>query len=283
MSVLRLLTVYNEKDIIRENILYYISQGIETVVLDNCSKDGTYEILKEFEGKGVRWIERVKTDFYDIIKINTLLLNLALKYEKEDYFLWVDADELICPFDSKYKLEYIIPKLFNKFTVKAFGASKVEFYLTENDDVHNGFDSFNNLKFFYFEPYWKDPIFKREENLKTYIDKPFYLREDQKELPYKKLKNLFYIKHYPFRSIRQAKKKIYRGIPKNMRNSENPNKNFLNYHYLCYREELENKIVRNANELNEFKDTSDFFVKFMCAGNPRLQTFYQKIYKLLDK
>jgi hypothetical protein len=270
MSILRLLTVYNEKDIIRENIEYYINQGIESIVLDNYSKDGSYEILKEYEGKGIRWIERYRTDFFDIVKLNTILLNLAFK-EKEDYFIWID-DEILGFFDTRFPLKDTILKLFNYFNNDCFSVSKLEFYHTEKEKLDKENVSFADFKYFAFTRNWKNVIFKKDSRIRTYVDRPYYCDEQLNELPHKVINDLFYLKHYPFRTLRQAKRKVYRGA-KGIR-SEND----FNTHYLYFKEDLENRIIKNRDDLIEFKDYPIFFIDLMVEKFPELSGAYMKIY-----
>ena len=48
------LLVRNEEDIIRENIEFHLSQGVSYfIATDNRSIDGTADILREYEAKGV--------------------------------------------------------------------------------------------------------------------------------------------------------------------------------------------------------------------------------------
>ncbi len=275
MSVLRLLTVYNERDIIRENIEYYISQGIETVVLDNYSKDGTYEILKEYEGKGIRWIERYKSKFYDIVKINTILLRLAFK-EPEKYFIWIDADEILTLFDERLPLKLTIIKLFSIFDVDCFSASKIEFYHTEKSKILEEKNySFKDFNYFIFERNWKNVVFKKDFRIRTYVDKPYYIDENNKEIPHKVQKDIFFLKHYPFRTYRQAKKKVYRGLPLN--NSPNA----LNAHYRYFKENMLDKIVRPKETLIRYENYPFFLADFMTKSYPELTSFYDKLYEKL--
>ncbi len=272
MAVLRLLTVYNEKDIIRENIEYFIERGIESVVLDNFSKDGTYEILKEYEGRGIRWIERYKSDFYDIVKLNTILLNLAFK-ENEKYFIWIDADEILSLFDTRLPLKEIIIKLFEYFDADCFSAAKLEFYHTEKESLFKENVSFEDFKYFAFGRNWKNVIFRKDSRIKTYVDKPYYYDEDFNELPHKVIGDIFYLKHYPFRTVRQTKKKIYRGLPA----TDSPDA--LNSHLRYFKDDMENKIFRPKENLTEFKDYPDFFADLMIEKFPELSEFYLRIYK----
>ena len=274
MPVLRLLRTYNEKDIIRENIEYYINQNIDTIVLDNYSKDGTYEILKEYEGRGIRWIERVKTKKFDELKLNSILLNLAFQ-EKEDYFIWIDADEILCPFDKNFPLKDIIIFLFDYFKNDCFNAAKLEFYHTDKSALLKKNYSFKDYKYFGFTRLWKRVIFKKDRRIKFYVDGPIYCDDNLNKLEFKEIKDLFYIKHYPYRSLRQAKKKIYRGLPEEQ--------NGINKHYYYYLEDVENRIVRPKDSMIEYNNNlPDFFVKLMITLYPELKNFYSKIYNELN-
>jgi len=47
MKVVGMIPVFNEKDMISEVFDHLLSEGIELVVLDNGSTDGSYEICKK--------------------------------------------------------------------------------------------------------------------------------------------------------------------------------------------------------------------------------------------
>lgn len=54
MKIILTLLARDEADIIRENILFHLNQGVDFIVAtDNDSNDGTTEILREFEKMGV--------------------------------------------------------------------------------------------------------------------------------------------------------------------------------------------------------------------------------------
>jgi len=46
-----MIPVFNSVDILEEVIEHALSQGIEPVVLDNGSTDGSYEVCEEFAKK----------------------------------------------------------------------------------------------------------------------------------------------------------------------------------------------------------------------------------------
>jgi GT2 family glycosyltransferase/glycosyltransferase involved in cell wall biosynthesis/2-polyprenyl-3-methyl-5-hydroxy-6-metoxy-1,4-benzoquinol methylase len=56
--VLAVMTAYNEADVIRQTLSHLIAQGAEVHLVDNWSDDGTYEIAREFLGRGLAGLER---------------------------------------------------------------------------------------------------------------------------------------------------------------------------------------------------------------------------------
>jgi len=94
-----LLFCYNEEHILRETLRYYLSQGIDVVVVDNCSTDSSPGIVQEFMGDKGRYpgqvidTIRVETDGYEWGKI----LKTANDYMHRnlngyDWILQIDAD-----------------------------------------------------------------------------------------------------------------------------------------------------------------------------------------------
>ena len=53
MKLVGMLEVYNDDDIIEELLDFYVSQGLDLVVLDNGSTDETYKICQRFQNKGI--------------------------------------------------------------------------------------------------------------------------------------------------------------------------------------------------------------------------------------
>jgi len=48
-----MMPAYNEEDILEEGIEHLLSQGLELVVLDGGSTDGTYEKCRKFAERGL--------------------------------------------------------------------------------------------------------------------------------------------------------------------------------------------------------------------------------------
>jgi glycosyltransferase involved in cell wall biosynthesis len=99
MRIVGMIPVYNESDIIEQVIRYLISQGIQLVIIDNGSNDGSYETCRKFVGAGVLQIERLWTERHEWRLMLRELYKLALEHNP-DWTLLNGADEFI---ESPYR------------------------------------------------------------------------------------------------------------------------------------------------------------------------------------
>src|SRR5215472_9486319 len=65
------LFCYNEEQILRESLLHYLNQGVDLVVVDNESADGSMQIVADLQCTGssrpgkIRGVLRVHTEGYE--------------------------------------------------------------------------------------------------------------------------------------------------------------------------------------------------------------------------
>ena len=92
------LLVRNEEDIIRENIKFHLSQGVGFfIVTDNRSVDGTADILKEYEAKGIlRYIYEDSNQFDQHIWVTQMAV-MAYTELGANWVINNDADEFWWP------------------------------------------------------------------------------------------------------------------------------------------------------------------------------------------
>ncbi len=114
------LLVRDEEDIIKENIEYHLSQGVDYfIVTDNNSVDNTVEVLKDFEKQGILELIHEKEDDYSQCKWVTRMARMAkLKYNA-DWVINSDADEFW--FSESKRLKdcfYGIPENIDKVRVR---------------------------------------------------------------------------------------------------------------------------------------------------------------------
>jgi glycosyltransferase involved in cell wall biosynthesis len=133
MRIIRVLPgIYNEIDILEENLKFYIDQGFETVVVDNGSTDGSYELCKKYLGNGIIKLSQIITKEFD----TRLLLKEATLLYKEvnpDWVILADADEFIEPLEKNISLREAI-ELESKNGSTIIPLHHFMFKITEKDD-----------------------------------------------------------------------------------------------------------------------------------------------------
>ena len=111
MRLVMTLLVRDEADVVRENLDFHFSQGVDfAIVMDNGSRDGTRELLRPYEREGrIRVIDQ--EGLYDQAPWYTQMARLAVSEEAADWVLPNDADEFFCPADRSIRevLEGVSP------------------------------------------------------------------------------------------------------------------------------------------------------------------------------
>ena len=92
------LLVRDEEDIVADNLDFHLAQGVdEVIVTDNGSVDGTLEILRSYEARGLVRIIVEPTDDYSQGRWVTRMARLAATEHKADWVINNDADEFWWP------------------------------------------------------------------------------------------------------------------------------------------------------------------------------------------
>jgi len=208
--VTAIMTAYNELDIIEPSIRKLVNAGVEVYVIDNWSTDGTYEVVKRLESRGVVCgVERWPTDGpakYDRFEQKLRRVGALTSTLDSDWFIHHDVDEVrLAPWKGvslKDGLQRVDIQGFNAVdhTVVAFPA------------VDNGYAPGAD-----FERYFRHFKFGRPNlQVKAWknLGRPVDLAETGGHLvnfegrriyPYK-----FLLKHYPIRSESHGARKILR-------------------------------------------------------------------------
>ena len=132
MKIIMTLLVRDEQDIIRENIEFHQSQGVDYfIVTDNNSVDLTPRFLKEYEKKGVLRYIFEGHDNYNQHAWVTRMARLAHVEHGADWVINNDADEFWWPKDGNLKdTFYKIPLEYN-----IISADRYNFVVTDNTDT----------------------------------------------------------------------------------------------------------------------------------------------------
>lgn len=99
-----LMATYNGKKFLKEQIDSILNQtysNIRLVISDDCSKDGTTEILKEYEQKD----KRVEVHYHEYNQGSTQNFEYLLRQVKNEIFMLSDQDDYWLPEKVEKSLE----------------------------------------------------------------------------------------------------------------------------------------------------------------------------------
>ena len=210
MKVIGMLSVFNDEDIIREVIEDLLSQGLELVVLDNGSTDNTFQICEKFQGRGILQLKQFKTEnfIYNLNLLLRMLYDMALT-ESPDWVLRSDSDEFFESGIPKKNLKEAIEQVdLEGFNLVQFDL--LDFFMTDDDNesaksikekfpyyswhgdyLYRAWKYFPGITIGYAGGHY--PIFPEGYLYKIYPKK-------------------FAMRHYKFRSKKQAEKKMFSTI-----------------------------------------------------------------------
>jgi len=132
LKIIGMLSVYNDSDIIKELIEYYISQGLNLVIVDNDSTDNTVEICNEFVGSGVNKIISFPSKLWDLYNSQKIQYDLAL-LQNPDWVIKIDSDEFFESGKNNFSLKEVIVEV-NNLGYNLIQFDWFNFFLTDNDN-----------------------------------------------------------------------------------------------------------------------------------------------------
>lgn len=260
VSILAIMHVYNEKDIIKETVTRLLIEGIDVHIIDDWSDDGTYEELLILKNK---YDKRIFLERRSQEKRAIWSLESDLKYTEQiacqsmyEWILHCDADEIReSPWPNLTLAEAISvvdEKGFNaiNFTVLNFKPTKGA--LLDSAKVEKTME--------YFEFGTGRSYFAQVKCWKKIPDQSIDLAssgghsinfQDRKIYPIK-----FLLKHYPLRSSEQIRKKIFTDRKKRFSSSEKKKGWHIQYDDYCETDD----IVWAKDELLKWE--SNFYEKF---------------------
>jgi hypothetical protein len=98
MKLVMTLLVRDEADIVSSNIDFHLDQGVDFIIAtDNLSVDGTTEILRAYERRGVLHYIHQADDDHSQYRWVTTMARMAFTELAADWVINNDADEFWCP------------------------------------------------------------------------------------------------------------------------------------------------------------------------------------------
>jgi hypothetical protein len=230
LRVLAVIHVFNENDILGAAVAYLLRQGVDVRIVDNWSSDGSYETACALAEQEPRvQVERFPADgpseYFDLKAITANVERIARQTD-HDWIIHHDTDEIRESPWPDLTLQQAIS------AVDAIGFNAIDFSVLEFKLTDDGFAAgtdptrfFTHYEFARFSGHflqvkaWKNagPV-----NLTDSLGH-HAVSGDQRIFPIK-----FLLKHYPLRSIAQAKEKLFKNRAPRIRPEER-GKRFIQY------------------------------------------------------
>jgi len=204
MKIIGMVSVFNNENIIEEIITHLIHQGIELVILDNASTDKSFNICEKYLGKGVLEIFSYKTKLFKKELILLMLYHMALRHSP-DWLIVNDSDEILESDNVEFTLKEAIEKVDSE-SYNTIQFARFDFFMTDNDDLTKETIREKLTYYSYQGDYvyraWK--YFPGINSGDVAGHFPIY----PEGYKYKIYPKKFILRHYPFQSEEQAKKKM---------------------------------------------------------------------------
>jgi len=201
-----MIPVYNESDIIESVVRHLISQGVDLVILDNGSTDGTYEICSRFLGHGVLSIEKLITEHFNFDLLEQQLYQQVLNRDA-DWALLSGADEFL---ESPYP-HVTLEKAIESDDQKGYNLiqfNNFEFWPTEQDYASHEPDAKKRIKYYTWNDDMQFRCWKIIPNIRvtgTTGHYPQFPEGHKVRIPHTK----YILRHYRVRSYEQGVRKIF--------------------------------------------------------------------------
>ena len=210
MTALRIIAtvlVYNEADIVAQVLDNLHRNRIEFVVLDGGSQDGSIEIARGFRGKGLLEHRTLNRGVWKLQADLDCLVEMAARHTP-DWIVLNDADEFLEPRELRTTLhEAIVRENREGHNVVQF--DNFEFSLTERDSESKEPDVRKRLRFYKWSDDYRYKAWKYYPGAtfsSTGGHRPVFPKGVKAKLSPRK----FVMRHYRFRSIEQAMRKVFK-------------------------------------------------------------------------
>lgn len=147
-----IMTTFNDHDIIESIVRRNLAQGLDLIVIDNWSTDGTWSILKQLQAEGLGIVDLVQYPFdgpspnYEWKEMLDLKSKMALKYP-DRWIFHQDSDELTVSPWVNYDLAHVLN------SIRDMGYNAVSLRMVDFQPIDDDFtigDPVEHFKYFHF-------------------------------------------------------------------------------------------------------------------------------------
>jgi hypothetical protein len=242
LRIVRLSLVRDEADILARNVDWYADKGFVTVLVDNGSADGSFEIARKALRDGrIAALDRMETAAFEWDVLWSRALELA-RAQHPDWLLVTGTDEFFETADGADLHAALAADADAGYNLVKF--HNMEFWMTERDDREDP-DPLRRLRHYScydVEMYRAYPAMDGLDILKHSVHRPAF-PPGTLDRPSPRR---YVSRHYKLRSLEQAQRKIARVRP-TARLPES------NVHYLKYTRDPTQFVVPSST-LHQYRD-----------------------------
>jgi SAM-dependent methyltransferase len=211
-KIVRMMALWNEVDILEQNLAWYADRGFPTVVVDNGSTDGSYALCRAADRDGtVIALERIETEHFEWGRLLSTLLRLAAE-QGADYVLLASPDEFFEAADGSDLRSAMEEDFAAGYTVLEF--ANMEFQMTHHDPADS--DPLTRMTYY---------TYRRESMPRAFpllpgLDATLHLGHAlvfPSGIAARRSPRQYISRHYPLRSEEQAQRKIARVLDRRPR------------------------------------------------------------------
>jgi len=255
MNIVGMIPVYNEADIIGSVIEHNLSQGLELVIFDTGSTDGSYEICSRYLGNGVLSLERVASAKFEFSLFSETLYKMALKHNP-DWAMWSSADEFHeSPYPGMLLKQSVEKEAERGYNLIQF--NNFEFWPTECDRDSTESDVRKRLRYYTWNDDCQFHCWKVYDGINV-GDGGGHYPTFPKNVPVRLAPTKYVLRHYRIRSYAQGMKKVF--VDRLPRYSESERRKGWHLHYDKF-ESDESFFVIDSRNLNRYEEDGRWVVK----------------------
>lgn len=271
MKIVMTILVRNEEDIIGENLEYHLNKGVDHfIITDHYSIDGTMDILREYEKKGVAEVRVEQSNEHHQAQWVTEMARQALSKYDASWIINNDADEFWIPQKGNLKeFFHTIPQETYKIHVNRF-----DFFYKYSKDLK----FYDVMLFREFQRRWIKCCHRAVPDIAVDVGNHDANSESMNIKGYGSSgTDDLIIFHYPVRTVERYKKKMIDGTASVMQTPGIPPEMFFHWKR-ALQSIYENKFDEYLKEYSRTIDQiNDGIRNWMIVYDDTLQKFFHKI------